>query len=78
MTARYLLLGLLGDHPEPVPDHAEHGSEVGQAHQDPEPDQRAVPLPVLYAPVAPWTHRAESEPIHYSPAAPPAPGLGTG
>lgn len=38
----YLLLGFLGDGPEPVSDHAEDGGEVRQAHQDPEQHHRLV------------------------------------
>lgn len=41
-SSAYLLLGFLGDGPEPVSDHAEDGGEVRQAHQDPEQHHRLV------------------------------------
>lgn len=54
MSSTHLLFGLFGQHSEPVSNHAQDSCEVGQAHQDPEPDQRLVPLHVLDLPIPTW------------------------
>lgn len=50
----YLFLCLFRQHPQPVANHVQHCSKVGQTTQDPEPHKWPVPLPVINPPVTPW------------------------
>lgn len=58
--AAYLFFGLFGQHPEPVTDHVQHRSEVGQTAEDPEPHQRSVPRAVLDPPISAWSEGTET------------------